>query len=292
MPESDANILKQFKLQDEFLDACKTGDLATVQRLLTNPKLDPANGEYGSAWYQEPIKYATMFGHTEVVRRLLQDPRVNPRNVPFAAIVSAGHTEIVRILLQDGRANPVYLDKTTLLYTALWRGYLKIVRLLIDDPRVYPIPYRELQRLIANIGYRGFVEQTDGRELVALRFLLADPKINPRMTPAKTKIFLTIPVSELRPIFYSHQNDLEQMLQSFDHLIETKQIRKAAQNLKTLKATGKHGFANLPNDVRLHIGSLLSGKVGPNLQSHIDQLKGNYYGPQKHTRKRRSLRRK
>lgn len=285
MSLSDANILK-FKLRDEFLDACKNGNLETVQRLLTNPKLDPAGGEYGSAWYQEPIKYATMFGHTEVVRRLLQDPRVNPRNVPFASIISAGHTDVVRILLQDGRANPVYLDKITTLYIAAFRGDLKILRLLLDDPRVYPLSDRELRTLITNIVYRGFVQQTDGRELVAVRFLLADPKINPRMTPAKTRILLTIPLPELRPIFYSHQNNLEQMLQSIDHLIEKKQIRKAAKNLKTLKATGKHGFANLPNNVRLHTGSLLSGKVGPNLQSQIDQLKGNYYGPRKQTRKR------
>jgi hypothetical protein len=106
------------------------------------------------------------------------------------------------------------------------------------------------------------------------------------MTLAKTRMLLTIPLSELRPIIYSHLNDFEQMLQSIEYLIEKKQIRKTAKNLKTLKAVGKNGFANIPNNIRLYTGSLLSGKVGPNLQSQIDQLKGNYYGPRKQTRKR------
>jgi hypothetical protein len=130
------------------------------------------------------------------------------------------------------------------------------------------------------------LEQTDGRELVVVRFLLADHKINPRMTPAKSKILSTIPISELKSIFYSYLYDYEQMLQSIDHLIEKKQIRKAAKNLKTLKSVQKHGFANLPNNIRLHTGSFLSGKVDKNLQSQIDQLKVNYYGPRKQTRKR------
>jgi len=276
------------KLQQDFLEACKKGDLETVQRLLTNPKLDPAGGEYGTAWYQEPIKYATMFGHVNVVRRLLQDPRVNPSKVPFEYIVGQGHTEIVRILLQDGRANPAYLDRITTLSIASTGGHLQIAKLLLDDPRVYPFSARELQRLLTTSIRHNFLEQTDGRELVVVRFLLANPKINPRMTPAKSRILSTIPISELKPIFYSYLYDYEQMLQSIDHLIEKKQIRKTAKNLQTLKSVQKHGFANLPNNVRLHIGSVLSGKVGPNLQSQIDQLKVNYYGPKKQqTRKRK-----
>lgn len=292
MSKSVLKTLEQYKLYEEFKEACKNGDLVSVQRLLTNPNFNPAGGEFGYAWYQEPIKYATMFGHTDVVRRLLQDPRINPANVPFEYIVDQGHTEIVRLLLQDGRANPAYLDRTTALSIAAVKGNLEILRLLLDDPRIYPLSVRQRQELIANILYRGFVERTDGRELVGVRFLLADPKINPRITLAKTRMLLTIPLPELRPIIYSHLNDFEQMLQSIDHLIEKKQIRNAAKNLKTLKTVEKHGFGNLPENVRLHTGSLLSGKVGPNLQSQIDQLKGNYYGPRKHTRKRRSLRRK
>lgn len=290
MSKSVLKTVEHYKLFEEFKEACKNGDLDAVQRLLTNPKLNPAGGEFGYAWYQEPIKYATMFGHTDVVRRLLQDPRVNPANVPFEYIVGQGHTEIVRLLLQDGRANPAYLDRTTALSIAAVKGNLKILRLLLDDPRIYPLSVRQRQELIANILYRGIVEQTGGRELVAVRFLLADPKINPRMTLAKTRILLTIPLSELRPIIYSHLNDFEQMLQSIDHLIEKKQILKAAKNLKTLKAVGKHGFGNLPENVRLHMGSLVSGKKGPNLQSQINQLESNYYGPTRRTRKRKGLR--
>lgn len=50
---------------------------------------------------------ASICGHTEIVRLLLADPRVDPTAGGDKAIMEAhriGHAEVVRLLLADGRA--------------------------------------------------------------------------------------------------------------------------------------------------------------------------------------------
>ena len=285
MANSVVNFVEQYKLQEEFKNACKNGDIKSVQRLLTNPKLDPANGAKGSYWYQEPFKLACSYGHTEVVRLLLQDPRIDPTNVQIEFLVPKGYTEIVHLLLLDGRANPARLGYQTTLEIACSYGQPEIVRLLLQDPRVNPY--------IARATAIGEALRKSGNgQIEAVKIMLADPRVNPQITPEKAKILATIPVSELRDALYLYQNRFEQLLLTLDHLLEKKLIKKAARNLKTLKATSKNNFGNLPENIRLKMGSIISGKVGPNLQSQINQLKANYYGPTRQKTRKRILRRK
>ena len=290
---TEANNIAHNALQNEFLDACKNGDVETVQRLLTNPTLDPTGEEKGTYWYQEPIKFACLYGHANVVRILLQNPRVDPTNVPIEMISGRGHTEVIRLLLQDGRADPSR-NGMVALRTACWGGRPEIVQLLLQDPRIHPYPIRE--ELLETAIRTGWLEMAmrpgDGTSGVGqfevLKLLLADPRVNPLITVEKASILKTIPVAELAPVVVPYPSEFKQLITTVDHFIEKKGIQLAARNLKTLKATSKNGFSNLPNNIRLHTGSFLSGKVGPNLQSQINQLKINYYGPKRQrTRKTR-----
>lgn len=276
-----SNLEEQYKLQEEFKNACKNGDLDTVHRLLTNPTLDPAGGERGSYWHQEPIKFACVNGHADIVQLLLKDPRVDPTGVPLESIAARGHTGVMRLLLQDGRANPAKFGMMPLKVASFY-GHLAIVQLLLQDPRINPSSIRK--ELVGETIYKGGKEQIEVAKL-----LLADPRINPRITPAKARLLETIPVRELEPIIAQYPYEFEQLLTSVDHLIEKKGIHAQAKNLITMKRTEKRGFGNLSNNIRLKTGSFLSGKVGPNLQSQINQLKTNYYGPTKQTRKRRTI---
>jgi hypothetical protein len=63
-------------------------------------------------------------------------------------------------------------------------------------------------------------------------------------------------------------------------------IQKTARNTLALQMTEQHGFKTLPNNVKGYLGTFLSGKVGPTLQSHMNQLKTNHNAVGK-TRKRR-----
>jgi len=278
----EANFVRNHKLKEQFLHACRNGDIETVEKLLTNPNVDPANGEKGSYWYQEPLKIACWSGHVDIVRRLLQDPRVDPSVVHVESIVTKGHTEIVRLLLLDGRAHPAPNGFQSTLELACLHGYPDIVLLLLQDPRIDPFLARET-------AMSGALRTPGASQIEAVRHMLADPRVNPGIPPDGAKILATIPVLELRAAMHPYRNRIEQLMPTVNHLIEKKRIRATARNVQTLKAVGKHGFGNLPNNVRLHMGSLLSGKVGPNLQSQINQLKGNYYGPRtRRTRKRAS----
>ncbi len=58
---------------------------------------------------------ASRRGRDEVVKFLLQDPRVDPSGKTandwytiniLKQVAEAGHVEVIRLLLQDGRANP------------------------------------------------------------------------------------------------------------------------------------------------------------------------------------------
>lgn len=277
---NEANLVEQYRIQETFLDACTKGDLDTVQRLLAHPKVDPAGGEKGTFWYQEPIKFASRNGHTDVVRVLLQDPRVDPTNVPLEPIAGRGHTGVLQLLLQDGRADPSKHDMMTL-QVACFDGHPDIVQLLLQDPRVNPFRIREV--LIGETIRRGQME--------VVKRLLADPRVNPRITNQTAKILETIPVRELEPVVARYPYEFEQLLTSVEHLIDKKRIRLAARNILSLKRTGKGTIGNLPNDIQKHVGSLLSGKVGPNLQSQINQLNVNRYGPKtQRTRTRKKVR--
>jgi len=84
------------------------------------------------------IRWASIYGHFEIVRLLLKDPRVDPSDNNNYAIQWAserGHFEIVKLLLKDSRVDPSDNNNCAIRW-ASESGHLEIVRLLLEDLRV------------------------------------------------------------------------------------------------------------------------------------------------------------
>ena len=126
----------KFDLNYTFRLACKNGCIEVVKLLLQDPRVDPtANDNYA-------FIYACENGHTEVVKLLLEDPRVDPsanNNFAIHCASENGHTEIVRLLLQDPRVDPS-ADNNFAIHCASQNGHIEIVRLLLQDARIDPTP--------------------------------------------------------------------------------------------------------------------------------------------------------
>lgn len=87
------------------------------------------------------IRMAAVSGDVATVRRLLADPRVDPSDLNNEALVHAarnGHLEVVRLLLEDGRADPTAQGTLSVLDNAVAQNNVEMVELLLADPRVNP----------------------------------------------------------------------------------------------------------------------------------------------------------
>jgi len=94
-------------------------------------------------------------------------------------------------------------------------------------------------------------------------------------------------VANDRTVFEMAQDEL--FRPDINELIITeyrKIIQNRAKNLLALERIEKYGIGKLSNNIQTYMGSMISGKVGPNLQSQRNKLKENYLGLQK-TRKRK-----
>src|SRR3972149_6711686 len=145
--------------------ASEYGYFEVVRLLLQDPRVDPA------ALDNYAIQWASAKGHLAVVRLLLQDPRVNPAANNNEAIQGAshyGHLELVRLLLSDPRVDPTALDN----YAIRWaseNGHLEVVRLLLQDPRVNPAADDNSAIQLASVN----------GHLAVVRLLLSDPRVDP-----------------------------------------------------------------------------------------------------------------
>ena len=87
-----------------LVEACKLGDMKTVTRFLETKGVNPTYKNNAA------LHAAVLRGHLDIVKALLQDPRVNDNvNDKNKAIVIAsenGHTDVVDYLLQDLRVDP------------------------------------------------------------------------------------------------------------------------------------------------------------------------------------------
>ena len=135
-----------------------------VKMLLEDPRVDP------SAENNDAILFASMHGYSEVVKMLLEDPRVNPsanNNFAISWASRNGHAEVVRMLLEDPRVNPSAKDNEALRWASAY-GYAEIVKLLLEDPRVDPSARgNEALRWASSRGHAEVVE-----------LLLADPRVD------------------------------------------------------------------------------------------------------------------
>ncbi len=119
----------------------------------------------------ESIGWASIKGHTEIVKILLEDPRVDPsdrNNLAIRLASENGHIEIVKLLLKDPRVDPSDYNNYAIIYAST-KGHAEIVKLLLADPRVDPSAEN-------NLAIRWAVVNCH-KEVVKL--LLQDPRVDP-----------------------------------------------------------------------------------------------------------------
>ena len=108
-------------------NACRDGNIAVVKRLLFLLADPSANGNWA-------IQLASKHGHLEIVKLLLDDPRVDPSTSDNLAIRCAshnGHTEVVKLLLEDPRVDPsVYYNQA--IRNSRENGHTEVVDLLTE----------------------------------------------------------------------------------------------------------------------------------------------------------------
>ena len=145
--------------------ASENGYIDVVKMLLQDPRVDPSGRN------NEAIRWSSENGHIEVVRELLKDPRVNPSGGSNYAIIwssSNGHIEVVKELLKDPRVDPSDQNNEAVGW-ASYNGHVGVVCELLKDPRVDPgVNYNAP---IINASKNGYVD--------VVKELLKDPRVDP-----------------------------------------------------------------------------------------------------------------
>lgn len=156
--------------QSRFLIACKEG-FVNIVKMFINSNIDDKNVDISFA-NNLPIKFANDRGHTEIVKILLSDPRVDfmtPHEKRYGSMIKPlenmlfkiacfnGHLEIVRMLCDRKNVDPSS-DSNYAIKCASEGGFVEIVRLLLSDKRVDP--YANLNYAIRKAHKHGHVEVT------------------------------------------------------------------------------------------------------------------------------------
>lgn len=144
--------------------ASRYGHAEVIDVLLQDRRVDPA------ASFNTAIRWASEYGHVEVVDRLLQDSRVDPSALFSGAICEAsynGHVEVVYRLLQDSRVNPA-ADDNRAIYLAAKRDHYEIMYLLAhsqwpNGSSKLPDDFKKYRRQIAK-GEKIFKEKELARQ--------------------------------------------------------------------------------------------------------------------------------
>eukprot|EP01134_Creolimax_fragrantissima_P001097 CFRG1097T1 len=172
--------------------SCDNGDVAMVYTLLHNRG---ENGwilrsvlpsrlykAYSGLWCSEwvpldasnnnslALRVSALRGHTDVVRVLLKNGRVDPGEKQNQALYNAsfhGHTEVVKLLLESDGVNPMAEGNRAFLF-ACRKGNTEIIRLFLKDRRM---------RLQPHIRALGFACR--GGHVDAVDLLLKDGRCDP-----------------------------------------------------------------------------------------------------------------
>jgi hypothetical protein len=131
------NILQENKVSDKYYNtilraAINEGAINIVKFAITNLNFS-INFEKNI-----PIRLAAKYGHTEVFKLLLDDPRVDPSDDFDYAIQAAsknGHCAILNYLLKDKRVDPLR-ENNWAIKNANQHKQLSSVLILWNDPRV------------------------------------------------------------------------------------------------------------------------------------------------------------
>jgi surface antigen len=150
--------------QQEFRNACRDGDVASVDRLLADATLGDPTAVCDEK-NRIPLAWAAANGHLAVVARLLQDRRVDPaapaaRSNQAMRLASAnGHVAVVERLLRDERVDPAAVDNYAIIESSR-DGHLAVVERLLQDDRVDPSANDNLAiRMASSSGHLAVVER-------------------------------------------------------------------------------------------------------------------------------------
>ena len=166
--QTRTRTLRGGKQQDDFLKACRLGQLEKVQALLAKPRVNPAIQN------QLALQDAVIGQHTEIVRLLLADRRIDPaldRQKAFHLACERNASDsIVRVFLAHPRINPTLDDQVGFLH-AIMNNRLATVRLFLSDARIDP-RHQQQRALLLAAGHS---------DTPILLCLLQDPRINPSL---------------------------------------------------------------------------------------------------------------
>lgn len=154
-------------LQEVFYDLASraTCGIDAFKLLLADARVDPAYDN------DVAIRWASTFGHVEIVRALLADERVDPAAVDNAAMCMSsrfGRLAVVNLLLTDNRVDPG-ADNGFAIRWASAMGHSDVVRGLLAHARVDPAVMDNMPIIRASKNGKADV----------LRVLLADPRTHP-----------------------------------------------------------------------------------------------------------------
>ena len=130
--------------EQQLWNACTSGDLELVQRLVTNPSV---NINWGDPEYDRTSFYrACYYGHLSVVEFLLQHSKVDMNKsqsegaTPFYVACQQSHKEVISLLLKDMRIESMWTSQrrmeSRLFYSACEKGHLEVVSLLLANMRI------------------------------------------------------------------------------------------------------------------------------------------------------------
>lgn len=117
-----------------IINACCNGQKEIVKLLLNDPRVDPSD---------QNNKAIMQSSDEEIIKMLLNDPRVDPsdqNNRLFIDMCSKGYTEIVKLLLDDERINPSAQNNGAIM-EACWYGRSDVIELLLNSDRVIINPF-------------------------------------------------------------------------------------------------------------------------------------------------------
>jgi len=158
-------------------EVSKYGLIDDVKRLLNkgvNPTID---NNYS-------IRMASGYGHTDIVKLLLQDRRVDPTadsNYAIGVASQNGHIEVVKLLLQDERVDPSDDNNYAIMWSSR-NGHIDIVKLLLQDERLDPSDDNNW-----TIRWASQYEKTG-----IVKLLIQDERVREKLTPQQIEKYNNI----------------------------------------------------------------------------------------------------
>ena len=129
-----------YKISKELASAAYEGNLNKVNQLLKSPfvnmKYEFLIGRFVVRF--DPLSIAIVKDRTDIIKRLLQDPRVDPSindNIPVRMAATRNSIDIVKLLMKDTRVDPSAKDNYALI-VARSKQLKTMTDLLMTDPRV------------------------------------------------------------------------------------------------------------------------------------------------------------